>query len=206
MGHSIGPITSSYWDTDTSGHSSGELGRGLTTVALQAPTEYSGVYHDWNVDLGGAGSGNVPWHFGTSRQYPALVVDADGDGRATWQEFGYQLRAGPKLTVTAATNLPAGQTQVDFTWTAVDASHWARAPDVTYTITRSYGSTVEIVAENIAGLSYTHAEATTDTTYTYQVAAVVDGGERSRSAIDEGRGAVRVHGGAATPRRALGGR
>ena len=30
------------------------------------------------------------WDFGTSGQYPALKVDFDGDGTATWQEFGNQ--------------------------------------------------------------------------------------------------------------------
>ena len=30
------------------------------------------------------------WDFGTSGQYPVLIVDFDGNGSATWQEFGTQ--------------------------------------------------------------------------------------------------------------------
>jgi len=32
------------------------------------------------------------WDFGTNTQHPALVVDFNGDGMATWQEFGNQPR------------------------------------------------------------------------------------------------------------------
>jgi len=37
-----------------------------------------------------AGSLNEGWQrdFGTTSQAPLLVVDFNGDGRATWQEFG----------------------------------------------------------------------------------------------------------------------
>ena len=180
-GHSIGRITSSYWDTNTSGHSTGELGRGLTTVALQAPTGYQGLYDDWNTDLDGDGAGDLPWRFGTSRQYPALAVDADGDGRASWQEFGHQLRAGPRLTATAS--LEGAQPLVELAWSAVDATHWDPAPAVTYAVTRGDGSTVETIAENIVGLSYTDAGATSGATQTYQVAAVIGGGEAAHSAL-----------------------
>ena len=34
------------------------------------------------------------WDFGTAEEYPALKVDYDGDGTATWQEFGSQPRSG----------------------------------------------------------------------------------------------------------------
>ena len=89
---------------------------------LQTPTDYSGIYATWNVDLDGDGVLDDPWDFGTRTQYPVLAVDADRDGRATWQEFGYQLRDGPTLTASG------GRWQAWLSWTAVDTSHWNPAP------------------------------------------------------------------------------
>ena len=172
-----GTITASYWDTTTSGQATGDGGAGQSTEALQAPTDYSGIYADWNVDLDGDGEADDPWHFGTGSQYPVLKADLDGDGTATWQEFGYQLRAGPTLTARA------GVGQVVLEWTAVEASHWDPAPAVTYTLTRDHGATVEAIAENLSGLGYTDTDVTAGETYTYQVAAVVTGGEAARSAL-----------------------
>ena len=124
--------TASYWDSTTSGISGGS-----TTAQLQAPTGYSGIYGEWNLDLDHDGTPDHPWHFGTAAQYPALSVDFDGDGRATWQEFGHQLRAGPTLTVTPAMD------QAVLTWTAVDSGHWTPPPGITYTVYRHNGATVE---------------------------------------------------------------
>ena len=172
-----GTITASYWDTTTSGQATGDGGAGQSTEALQAPTDYSGIYADWNVDLDGDGAADDPWHFGTGSQYPVLKADLDGDGTATWQEFGYQLRAGPTLTARA------GVGQVVLEWTAVDTGHWSPAPAVTYTLYRDDGATVEAIAENLSGLGYTDTDVTAGETYTYQVAAVVTGGEAARSAL-----------------------
>ena len=92
-----GDIRSSYWNTDTagdtgvgSGDASGAQGR--TTDELTAPTGYEGIYADWNLDLDEDGEPDDPWDFGNNRQYPALKVDFNGDGMATWQEFGEQPR------------------------------------------------------------------------------------------------------------------
>ena len=76
------PITASYWDTTTSGWTSGSNGTGQTTRQLQTPSSYSRIYADWNVDLDGGGTNDDPWDFGTSSQYPALAVDFDGNGDA----------------------------------------------------------------------------------------------------------------------------
>ncbi len=67
-----GAITASYWDTETSGLSASAGGVGKTTSELQSPTGYTGIYANWNVDLDGDGTGDDPWDFGTSSQYPAL--------------------------------------------------------------------------------------------------------------------------------------
>ena len=72
VGANNGTITASYWDTDTSGLSTSAGGQGKTTSELLSPTGYTGIYADWNVDLGGDGTGDDPWDFGNAAQYPAL--------------------------------------------------------------------------------------------------------------------------------------
>ena len=108
-----GRVTASYWDTDTSGLSGGPAGRGQPTSALQAPTDYAGLYAAWNVDVDGDGVADAPWHFGTTAQYPALSLDADADGRSTWEKMGRQLRAGPTVAATPGVDPGAGGTGVD---------------------------------------------------------------------------------------------
>ena len=77
----------------------------------------------------------------------------------------------------------AGRT---WTWTArVDAGSWTPPPDVTYTVTRADGDTVEILEEGLGVLLYTDSAARTGATLSYQVIAVVDGGEPVRSAVVE---------------------
>ena len=74
---------------------------------MQAPTGYTGIYSDWNIDLDNADrdfdpttGGDDLWDFGTNRQYPALKVDFDGDGETTWWEFGDQIGNRPTPTPT----------------------------------------------------------------------------------------------------------
>ena len=173
-----GSINASYWDKQTSGHATGVLPFGRTTAQLQSPRSYSGIYGSWNLDIDGDSVNDDPWDFGTSSQYPALRADRNGDGDARWEEFGYQLREGPSLT---ASTTP-GMAQVSLTWTAPAVSHWMPAPTVTYTLTRDDGTTVETLAENLSGLSHTDSDVMEGETYTYQVAAMVAGGEAARSA------------------------
>ena len=98
---------------------------------------------------------------------------------ASWQELGRQLRTGPVVTV-----VPAGDpAEVTLTWTAADTSAWTPPPAVTYTVTREAGSTVETVAAGVCGARYLDAGVQPGDTFTYQVAAVVDGGEAARSAL-----------------------
>ena len=65
-------VSVSYWDTQTTGLSSSDGGIGKTTVELQSPTGYSGIFAAWNMDLDDDGSNDDPWDFGTSTQYPVL--------------------------------------------------------------------------------------------------------------------------------------
>ena len=204
-GTSGGVITASYWDTRTSGHPAGSHGVGKTTAELQAPTGYSGIYETWNLnsddvpdspwDLGSAtqhlalaaglevdidGVLDSLWDLGSASQYPALAADLDGAGRATWQEFGHQLRAGPVLTTTVT----PGEDSVELSWTAVDTSHWSPVPTVTYTLYRGDGDTVEAIVRDLEGLIHTDDDVTSGETYSYQVVAVVAGGEAAHSALD----------------------
>ena len=160
-------VTASYWDTATSGRTTGSHGQGRTSAQLQAPTGAHGLYATWST---------AHWDFASGR-YPALRVDFDGDGRESWQEFGYQLRAGPQLTVTET------EGGVVLNWRAVDTSPWRPAPTVTYTVYRTDGNALHLLATGVDGLTYTDHTVPTDVSATYQVAAVVNGGEAVRSAL-----------------------
>ena len=172
-----GPVSASYWDTETSGQTRG--GAGLTTSALQSPTGYSGRYQTWNVDLDGDGSNDSPWDFGGSSEYPVLRADLDGDGTESWEEFGYQLRDGPTLTVATDTGEPV------LTWTEVEADDWIPEPTVIYTVIRDDGTDLEAIAGGLEVLTYTDSTATEGQTYNYQVAAGVGDGEAVHSSIVE---------------------
>ena len=105
---SEGRVIDSYWNThgkmQQQGFSRGVASgaRGVTTVQMQMPTSYSNIYSGWNLDVDNADGDFDPstgrddfWDFGTSDQYPALRVDFDGDGVASWQEFGDQRQHVP---------------------------------------------------------------------------------------------------------------
>ena len=90
-------VSNGYWNTTTSGRVSSAAGEGKTTAELQTPSGYTGIYAMWNLDLDNEDGdrdattgGDDPWDFGTAQQYPALQADFNGDGTATWQEFGTQ--------------------------------------------------------------------------------------------------------------------
>ena len=92
----------SFWDIQTTGQETSAAGSGKTTAELQSPTAYTGIFEGWNADLDNADGDDDPvtgaddfWDFGTSGEYPALKFDLDGDGTATWQEFGNQERTAP---------------------------------------------------------------------------------------------------------------
>ena len=96
-------VSFSYWNIQTSGQAQGvgegstSGAEGKTTAELRAPTTYAGIYRNWNTDIDDADGDGLettgaddPWDFGTADQYPALRADFDGDGEATWDEFGPQ--------------------------------------------------------------------------------------------------------------------
>ena len=86
-----------YWDTQTSGQATSNGGTGQTTSNLKTPTDTT-----TDMDASTVGNQNIysswpvaTWDFGTASQYPALKYDTDGDGAASWQEFGRQRRSAP---------------------------------------------------------------------------------------------------------------
>ena len=170
-----GTVQDSYFDTRTGG--TGQADRsGRTTAELQEPTDYSGPFANWNMDIDGDDAADDPWDFGTATEYPALSVDFNGDGRETWQEFGYQIRNGPTLNANAEAD------GVALGWTAADVSHWTPAPGVVYAIEREAGGTVTSIAAGVTGLAHKDASVSADTTYVYRIGAVVNGGDGAGSA------------------------
>ena len=90
--------TQTYWDTQVSGQAANPSGGvGKTTSELQAPTSRTEDMDDATAGVQNIYSGwdAAVWDFGTASQYPALKYDTDGDGTATWQEFGRQGRSAP---------------------------------------------------------------------------------------------------------------
>ena len=135
-------VTDSYWNTLTSGKrdtGAANVGQGKTTAELQTPTDYAGIYADWDVDLDNGDDDDDfqtgvdnPWDFGDAGQYPALKVDFNSDGDATINEFGRQRRAAaanraPVFTegASAARRVKTGTA----TGTAFGAPIAARDPD-----------------------------------------------------------------------------
>ncbi len=79
--HSSG-ITDSYWNLQAEGQTATHTlhrdtfatsppGADQTTAELQTPTDYTGIYANWNDLTDGKGSSDL-WDFGTSSQYPVL--------------------------------------------------------------------------------------------------------------------------------------
>ena len=84
-------VTASYCDstaTNINCISTGSISGSLTqqtTANLSAPTSYTGIYANWNIDLDGDHFPDNPWRFGASDQRPTInppsrrIVDYDRD-------------------------------------------------------------------------------------------------------------------------------
>lgn len=118
-----GTISSSYWDTETSGMkvgvgsddkdgnghveetesaTSGVSGR--TDAELRAPIDYADLYGNWNVSIDDDMTADEPWDFGAPYNYPVLKMDFDGDPdtNPNWQGFGRQREPGPVSGLSAS--------------------------------------------------------------------------------------------------------
>ena len=82
-------ITDSYCSASTGqtncvGNPASSAGR-YTAAQLQAPTGYTGIFANWNIDVTGDAIPDNPWNFGATTTYPALnqpaqrIVDHDAD-------------------------------------------------------------------------------------------------------------------------------
>jgi len=118
-------VIDSYWDVSASGTPRSTGGAAKSTGELQAPTGYTGIYANWNVDLDGNGSADDPWDFGACNQYPRLKSAPARAGAGPTPEVAtYSVGAtasavegrAATLTLTLSEAAPAGGVQ--FTVTA----------------------------------------------------------------------------------------
>ena len=89
-------ITNSYCDTSAQSTTTPCVGsetggasvtaEGKTTAELQSPTGYAGIYAQWDISIDGDNTGDHPWGFGSTRQYPLLYTPAQ---RARWPFTDY---------------------------------------------------------------------------------------------------------------------
>ena len=127
-----GTAVNSYWDTEVSGQSSSALGTGKTTAELTAPTGYSGIYSNWNLNLDGKTGNDDPWDF--TRHYPKLKYGSIDRLDQLYIRIYFEdlvlyplvgermktsLNAGPGLTRANSTNTP-GLTSSAFVWERSD--------------------------------------------------------------------------------------
>ena len=196
IGSNGGDISASYWDTDASrtfvgvgtddlnndgrirsSHDEDET-RGVTgrkTDPLQSPTGYSGIYGRWDTDLDNAdGDYNARtgkddlWDFGGKRDYPLLKADFDGDGEATWWEFGRQ-HGSRRVPTPTPTNTPTPTFTPTHTPTATPTPTNTATPTPTHTptatptATNTATPTFTATPTNTATHTPTHTPTPTDT-------------------------------------------
>ena len=165
-----GAVTHSYWDTDISGQYSSAAGTGYGTSQLRSPTAYgSGIYAVWDLDLDGDDNDDDPWDFGTDAQYPVLKVDFDGDGTASWEEFGPQ-RTVPDTFV--IDTYSAEEVQINLYWSGQPA--WDGGSDIlSYDLRYKLASTTNWTAvgedTDLLGRWYTITGLTGDLLYDVEV-------------------------------------
>ena len=128
-------VTSSYWDTESSGQPTSEGGEGVegkTTTDLRSPITYTGIYENWNVDTDGDDNADDPWDFGTDQQYPVLKVDFNDDNDATWQEFGNQRNPPGAPSITSIATEAANELTVVWAEPTLDGGSGITGYDLRY--------------------------------------------------------------------------
>ncbi len=180
----VGRVTASYWDTTTSGQPTSGGGTGKTTSELQTPSGYSDtIYADWNVNIDGVSGNDDPWHFGTSSQYPVLKVDFNGDGTATWEEFGDQHPNSPPVFADGETTTRAVD---ENTAAGEDIGTPVAATDADGdTLTYAPGGTdaAHFALDTATGQLQTREALDYETQTTYQVTLEVSDGEGGSASI-----------------------
>ena len=135
-------VSHSYWDATTSKISlSFGVGTGYSSAALQAPTDYTGIYANWNVDIDGDGSADDPWDFGTSSDYPKLK----GVGPAADQ----MQRRAATYSISAAASAVEGQSAT----LTVTLSEAAPAGGVRFAVTAGYGTGTTATSSDVGAIA-----------------------------------------------------
>ena len=178
---SRGTVTASYWDTETTGRTTSAGGVGKTTSELQSPTGYSGIYADWNVDLDRDGTGDDPWDFGTTSEYPVIdyvpSVPATPLGAPT---IG-AVTPGPG---TLAISWTAPESDGGSAITAYDLRHIVTSADET--VDSNWTVVNDVWATGGGTLQYTLTGLTAGTQYDLQIRAVNAGEDGPWSATATG--------------------
>ena len=209
-----------YWDVEASGMAtSPDCGVGYTTAQLQAPTGYTGIYEDWNVDVDvGAyhlyfeGAGDDPWDFGTSSQYPVLkycaakpgIQTADGSAYCPLQPDAQRLSSvpgaqsapvTPEVGITGSVGGTEGDT-VSFTLTASPAPAADLDVDVSVVTSGDFGygpipSSVTIPTGGAATVTVTTVDDSVDE-LDGSVTLTIDAGSGYTVSATQGTAAVDV--------------
>ena len=129
-------VSESYWDAgDSYGWHSYSKGTGKSTAQLQAPTDYTGIYANWNVDIDGDGNADDPWSFGTSSEYPTLT----GVGPGSNQQQLHQRKAAT-LAATFSVSSEASAVEGNSASLTVTLSEAAPAGGVQFSVTAGFGA------------------------------------------------------------------
>ena len=164
--------TASYWDTQTSGCTSGGSNgcttsaggggvTGQTTSALQSPTGYTLIFSTWNANIDGQPGNDEPWTFGATDQYPVLKYA----GMDTTVQYNLQ----PPGIPTSVTVTPKADT-LDVRWRAASYAtgykvQW-KSGDQSYAASRQ---------GIVTGTRYKIPNLLAETTYTVRVIATKTG-------------------------------
>ena len=160
------PITYSHYDSTTTGR--GDTGKGIpqTTAGLQSPTNYTGIYANWNLNLDGQTGNDNPWSFGTTSQYPVLKYA----GLDTTAQFNAQRVGKPTVMVAAKTDT------LTVTWGLVRNAtgykvRWKSGGQTYPTADLASAMRGQATIGSVFTTTYDISGLTTGTTYTVQVIA-----------------------------------
>ena len=148
----------SYYDRAATTRTQSARGEALTTAALQSPTDYVGVYRNWNKDLDGDGQMDDPWNFGTSSQYPKLK----------WQGFDAERQRFPSSGQEPTTTTPTSRVP-----TAVRARSTGQGLVVTWQA--AIGATAYRVQWRLSGQEWSTSRQAETAGTRYEIASLAEG-------------------------------
>ena len=107
-----------------SGANSGVTAAGYTAAQLQAPTGYTDMYRNWNLDLDGDTFPDYPWNFGTTSTYPTLYTPTQRQTAAA-RVVDYDLDDDNLIDITNLHQLNALRYDPDGNGLPDDAAHYS---------------------------------------------------------------------------------